>query len=378
LPSFYLGERGINLSGGQKARVALARAVYRDADVYLLDDPLSAVDAHVGTHIFHECIQGALENKTRILVTHHVHLLPQCDQVVILVDGKIKACGTYEELRNSGIDIEAFIPAPTEEELEVEEAARKKAIEDAKLAIEADFIPASTPTPLSSTIGKVSSGSGKEDKTATVSTSDSTVALVVASPNAVTATDATATATAADATASAHSLSLTVPRPSAPSVSASESAVIDAAVARRRSSSGVSPAGSPRSRAGSASASANNSTRERSGTGVIYGPEPDDSAAGAGTGTATGTFTGGEEEGGKGSTKERRSSSRAADLPPLAPGISTYALSSIGKFQYFTLLHFTSLQLFKLFSLFLGISRIQFSITCIYLFFGVMDQNQSY
>ena len=76
-----IGERGINLSGGQKARVALARAVYCDSDVYFLDDPLSAVDAHVGQHIFQYCIKKTLGDKTRILVTHHVHLLPQCDLI---------------------------------------------------------------------------------------------------------------------------------------------------------------------------------------------------------------------------------------------------------------------------------------------------------
>ena len=62
------GERGINLSGGQRQRVSMARAVYYDADVYLLDDPLSAVDAHVGNAIFKECILGSLQRKTRVLV----------------------------------------------------------------------------------------------------------------------------------------------------------------------------------------------------------------------------------------------------------------------------------------------------------------------
>ncbi len=61
------------LSGGQKARVSLARAVYADTDIVLLDDPLSAVDANVGRHIFEKCISGALAGKTRILVTHQVN-----------------------------------------------------------------------------------------------------------------------------------------------------------------------------------------------------------------------------------------------------------------------------------------------------------------
>jgi ABC-type multidrug transport system fused ATPase/permease subunit len=69
-----IGEKGINLSGGQKHRVALARAVYSRADVYLLDDPLSAVDVHVGRHIFEACICGELAGKTRLLVTHQVQV----------------------------------------------------------------------------------------------------------------------------------------------------------------------------------------------------------------------------------------------------------------------------------------------------------------
>ncbi|XP_052762586.1 LOW QUALITY PROTEIN: multidrug resistance-associated protein 1-like [Mya arenaria] len=95
-----IGEKGINLSGGQKQRISLARAVYNNADVYLLDDPLSAVDSHVGKHIFNEVIgsEGLLRNKTRILVTHGVHWLPKVDKIVVLVNGQISEMGSYEQL----------------------------------------------------------------------------------------------------------------------------------------------------------------------------------------------------------------------------------------------------------------------------------------
>ncbi|KAJ3614828.1 hypothetical protein NHX12_018398 [Muraenolepis orangiensis] len=95
-----IGEKGLNLSGGQKQRVSLARAVYRRADVYLLDDPLSAVDAHVGQHIFDKVIgpKGVLRDKTRILVTHGMSFLPQADLILVLVDGEITESGSYQEL----------------------------------------------------------------------------------------------------------------------------------------------------------------------------------------------------------------------------------------------------------------------------------------
>ncbi|CAL8332500.1 unnamed protein product [Merluccius merluccius] len=95
-----IGEKGLNLSGGQKQRVSLARAVYRRADVYLLDDPLSAVDAHVGQHIFDKVIgpKGVLRDKTRILVTHGTSFLPQADLILVLVDGEITESGSYQEL----------------------------------------------------------------------------------------------------------------------------------------------------------------------------------------------------------------------------------------------------------------------------------------
>ncbi|XP_008945689.1 PREDICTED: canalicular multispecific organic anion transporter 2 [Merops nubicus] len=93
-------EKGINLSGGQRQRVSLARAVYSSSDIYLLDDPLSAVDSHVAKHIFDKVIgpDGVLKGKTRILVTHGISFLPQVDHIVVLVDGKISEMGSYQEL----------------------------------------------------------------------------------------------------------------------------------------------------------------------------------------------------------------------------------------------------------------------------------------
>ncbi|XP_032030721.1 multidrug resistance-associated protein 1-like [Hylobates moloch] len=95
-----IGERGVNISGGQQHRVSLARAVYSGADIYLLDDPLSAVDVHVGKQLFEKVIGslGLLKNKTRILVTHNLTLLPQMDLIVVMKSGRIAQMGTYQEL----------------------------------------------------------------------------------------------------------------------------------------------------------------------------------------------------------------------------------------------------------------------------------------
>lgn len=94
-----IGERGINLSGGQKQRVALARAVYDDGEVYLLDDPLSALDANVGRAIFRNCIRGeTLRNKTRLLVTHHLQFCRDVDHIIVLKEGRIVESGSYQQL----------------------------------------------------------------------------------------------------------------------------------------------------------------------------------------------------------------------------------------------------------------------------------------
>uniref|UniRef100_A0A671WXD4 ABC-type glutathione-S-conjugate transporter n=1 Tax=Sparus aurata TaxID=8175 RepID=A0A671WXD4_SPAAU len=98
--STEIGEKGLNLSGGQKQRVSLARAVYRRSDVYLLDDPLSAVDAHVGQHIFDRVIgpRGLLKDKTRVLVTHGLSFLSKADLILVMEEGHVSEMGSYMEL----------------------------------------------------------------------------------------------------------------------------------------------------------------------------------------------------------------------------------------------------------------------------------------
>jgi ATP-binding cassette subfamily C (CFTR/MRP) protein 4 len=135
-----VGERGVSLSGGQKARVNLARSLYVDADIYLMDDPLSAVDTHVGRHLFDKAINGYLRDKIRVLVTHQLQYLKDVDQILILkavniflkpflkielltvcvsiIQGRIEAMGSYKEISNSGLDIAKTID---DEELDQED-----------------------------------------------------------------------------------------------------------------------------------------------------------------------------------------------------------------------------------------------------------------
>ncbi|XP_042488492.1 ABC transporter C family member 3-like [Macadamia integrifolia] len=106
-----IGERGINLSGGQKQRIQIARALYHDADIYLLDDPFSAVDAHTGTHLFKECLLGILSSKTVIYVTHQVEFLSSADLILVMRDGKIVQEGKYKEIFSSGTDFMELVGA---------------------------------------------------------------------------------------------------------------------------------------------------------------------------------------------------------------------------------------------------------------------------
>jgi len=95
----YVGENGISLSGGQRARVALARACYAsEQEVFLLDDPLSAVDMHVGKHVYEKCVSGLLAGKTRIVCTHHVECLANADVVVVVEEGRVVRSGSGAEI----------------------------------------------------------------------------------------------------------------------------------------------------------------------------------------------------------------------------------------------------------------------------------------
>ncbi|KAH7839822.1 hypothetical protein Vadar_009200 [Vaccinium darrowii] len=106
-----IGERGVNLSGGQKQRVQLARALYQDADIYLLDDPFSAVDAHTATSLFNEYVMGALARKTVLLVTHQVDFLPAFDSILLMSEGKIVEAGTYDHLLASSQQFQNLVNA---------------------------------------------------------------------------------------------------------------------------------------------------------------------------------------------------------------------------------------------------------------------------
>ncbi|XP_067941485.1 ATP-binding cassette sub-family C member 2-like isoform X2 [Watersipora subatra] len=118
-----IGEKGINISGGQKQRISLARAVYSNADIYLLDDPLSAVDIHVGKHIFEHVIgpNGLLKDKTRLMVTHGMHWLPHMDEIYVIDNGRLSQLGAY----NLSAANTAHYPKYIESYLRDDEAAQE-------------------------------------------------------------------------------------------------------------------------------------------------------------------------------------------------------------------------------------------------------------
>ncbi|CAL8300312.1 unnamed protein product [Merluccius merluccius] len=134
-----IGEKGINLSGGQKQRVSLARAAYSQSDIYLLDDPLSAVDSHVGKLLFQEVIgpKGLLKDKTRILVTHGVSFLPYVDEIVVLVDGVVSEMGSYQSLRATRGAFSEFLDTYAKEE----NKQQAQPVADGREEVEVEVVP---------------------------------------------------------------------------------------------------------------------------------------------------------------------------------------------------------------------------------------------
>ena len=122
----FVGEKGYNLSGGQKARVSLARAVYHEADYYLLDDPLSAVDPKIGNHIFDKCLKEYLRGKTIVLVTHQLQFLKKADKIALFKDGRVIAFGSYSELKTSSEEFIHFLDSKRREEEERKESLTKQ------------------------------------------------------------------------------------------------------------------------------------------------------------------------------------------------------------------------------------------------------------
>ena len=130
-----IGERGITVSGGQKQRLNIARAIYFNADIVLMDDPLSAVDAHVGRHIFDHAICGLLKDKCRILATHQLHVLSRCDRIIWMQEGHINTIDTFQNLMSNSESFRKLMSTTAQEEqVEEEDATNEDEVEDEKKA----------------------------------------------------------------------------------------------------------------------------------------------------------------------------------------------------------------------------------------------------
>lgn len=130
-----IGERGITVSGGQKQRLNIARAIYFNSDIILMDDPLSAVDAHVGRHIFDNAICGLLKDKCRILATHQLHVLSRCDRIIWMQEGRIETIDTFANLMNNNESFQKMMVSTAQEEkVEKEAVVNEDDIEDEKKA----------------------------------------------------------------------------------------------------------------------------------------------------------------------------------------------------------------------------------------------------
>jgi ATP-binding cassette subfamily C (CFTR/MRP) protein 1 len=134
-----IGERGITVSGGQKQRLNIARAIYFNADIVLMDDPLSAVDAHVGRHIMDNAICGLLRNKARVLATHQLHVLHRCDRIIWVQDGTAYKIDTFDNLMETDADFQKLMATTAKEEKkpEQEEEVDGDEVEEEKKDVQA-------------------------------------------------------------------------------------------------------------------------------------------------------------------------------------------------------------------------------------------------
>ncbi|KAF2759281.1 ABC multidrug transporter [Pseudovirgaria hyperparasitica] len=132
-----IGEKGITVSGGQKQRLNIARAIYFNSDIVIMDDPLSAVDAHVGKQIMDEAICGLLANKCRVLATHQLHVLNRCDRIILMDQGRIAAVDTFDNLMQDNATFQTLMASTSvnekEEEAEPAEAAADESKKTEKL-----------------------------------------------------------------------------------------------------------------------------------------------------------------------------------------------------------------------------------------------------
>lgn len=130
-----IGEKGITLSGGQKQRLALARAMYSECSIILLDDPLSAVDAKVGRHIFDKALRGSLLNgRCRIMATHRLDLLPKVDRIIWIDEGEIRGFDTFNTLKRTYQEFETLV-----RDLRAEAGRSGNAIEETKAAVTGNY-----------------------------------------------------------------------------------------------------------------------------------------------------------------------------------------------------------------------------------------------
>ncbi|CAG7989790.1 unnamed protein product [Penicillium salamii] len=156
-----IGERGITVSGGQKQRLNIARAIYFNADLVLMDDPLSAVDAHVGRHIMDKAICGLLKDRCRILATHQLHVLNRCDRIIVMDKGRIDAIDTFENLMRDNEVFKRLMSTSRQEDMEEEETEAVDEVTEEKIGEEK--------TPKKAALAKPAPGLMQQEEKATSS-----------------------------------------------------------------------------------------------------------------------------------------------------------------------------------------------------------------